>query len=790
MTVSPISSITNNSREVVPGSLFLAYPGDASDGRNYILQAVEKGACEIYYDPSGDFCLPDVSVPAKPVENLRVKQSEIAAQFYGFPARAMRVIGVTGTNGKTSITQFIAQVISDCTVIGTMGYGFLSHLKKTANTTPDGLQLQKIFSEFKSQGVKTVAMEVSSHALSQERINDIPFETVVFTNLTQDHLDYHGTMENYRDAKEKIFQTPQLKNAVINIDDATGQYFSNKYRDELNIITYSLSNSSADIFVEEKTRCDYGFLLTIKTPWGRGSVTLSLLGEFNIDNALAVIGVLGLQKISFDEIIKTVSRLHPVSGRIELLKLKAMPYVVIDYAHTPDALEKILKNARLHCHAKLWCLFGCGGNRDKTKRPIMGEIAARLADRVIITNDNPRFESDDIIAREILNGAVGKNKCDIILNRKKAIESAVQIADEHDWIVIAGKGHETEQVIGDQALPHNDKQCAQIAFRLRANQLSQLAKIIDGKLMGDDGVYQHISIDSRAIENNNAFFAIHGEQFDGHDFVGMAAEKNAAVVIVNKKMNVPIAQIIVSDTRKALADIAAFYRETVSIPVIAITGSCGKTTTRALLENILKQRGRVLASQKSFNNDIGVPLTLLQLNDTHDFAVLEIGTNHPGEIQALTQIVQPTIATVTMAAAVHAEHFKNVKAIALEKGAIFSHLSARGIAVINADDMYASLWKNLSASHVVITFACDVKADVTASDIVLDSQGKPTFTLHYANEHETIHLPFLGAHNVMNALAAAAMASALQTPLSLVKHGFEKTMAVEGRLIEKKRFSK
>src|SRR3989338_2978818 len=735
MTVSPISSITNNSREVVPGSLFLAYPGDASDGRNYILQAVEKGACEIYYDPSGDFCLPDVSVPAKPVENLRVKQSEIAAQFYGFPARAMRVIGVTGTNGKTSITQFIAQVISDCTVIGTMGYGFLSHLKKTANTTPDGLQLQKIFSEFKSQGVKTVAMEVSSHALSQERINDIPFETVVFTNLTQDHLDYHGTMENYRDAKEKIFQTPQLKNAVINIDDATGQYFSNKYRDELNIITYSLSNSSADIFVEEKTRCDYGFLLTIKTPWGRGSVTLSLLCEFNIDNALAVIGVLGLQKISFDEIIKTVSRLHPVSGRIELLKLKAMPYVVIDYAHTPDALEKILKNARLHCHAKLWCLFGCGGNRDKTKRPIMGEIAARLADRVIITNDNPRFESDDIIAREILNGAVGKNKCDIILNRKKAIESAVQIADEHDWIVIAGKGHETEQVIGDQALPHNDKQCAQIAFRLRANQLSQLAKIIDGKLMGYDGVYQHISIDSRAIENNNAFFAIHGEQFDGHDFVGMAAEKNAAVVIVNKKMNVPIAQ-------------------------------------------------------KSFNNDIGVPLTLLQLNDTHDFAVLEIGTNHPGEIQALTQIVQPTIATVTMAAAVHAEHFKNVKAIALEKGAIFSHLSARGIAVINADDMYASLWKNLSASHVVITFACDVKADVTASDIVLDSQGKPTFTLHYANEHETIHLPFLGAHNVMNALAAAAMASALQTPLSLVKHGFEKTMAVEGRLIEKKRFSK
>src|SRR3989338_4067066 len=436
MTVSPISSISSDLREVVPGSLFLAYPGDASDGRNYILQAVEKGACEIYYDPSGDFCLPDVSVPAKPVENLRVKQSEIAAQFYGFPARAMRVIGVTGTNGKTSITQFNAQ------------------------------------------GVKTVAMEVSSHALSQERINDIPFETVVFTNLTQDHLDYHGTMENYRDAKEKIFQTPQLKNAVINIDDATGQYFSNKYRDELNIITYSLSNSSADIFVEEKTRCDYGFLLTIKTPWGRGSVTLSLLCEFNIDNALAVIGVLGLQKISFDEIIKTVSRLHPVSGRIELLKLKAMPYVVIDYAHTPDALEKILKNARLHCHAKLWCLFGCGGNRDKTKRPIMGEIAARLADRVIITNDNPRFESDDIIAREILNGAVGKNKCDIILNRKKAIESAVQIADEHDWIVIAGKGHETEHVIGDQALPHNDKQCAQIAFRLRANQLSQLAKII------------------------------------------------------------------------------------------------------------------------------------------------------------------------------------------------------------------------------------------------------------------------------------------------------------------------
>ena len=400
------------------------------------------------------------------------------------------MIGVTGTNGKTSITHFIAQTMH-AGVIGTIGYGFPNHLHKTPNTTPGAIQLQKIAAELISQGAEAIAMEVSSHALDQQRVRDMQFAIAVFTNLTQDHLDYHGTMEKYRDAKELLFQQPGLKNAVINIDDDAGKYFTAKYRVTsfekggrvlrsktggiLNVLTYSMHNHSADIYVEKCVPTEHGFDLSIHSPWGNGDCHLPLIGEFNIYNALAVLGVLCIlysQKpsVSAGEVLEKLSHLHTVPGRMQLLetKNKNAPHVVIDYAHTPDALEKALQSVRAHCKGKLICVFGCGGNRDKTKRPIMGMLAEKLSDRVIITNDNPRHEDPEIIAREILAGTgegsgirdQGSVRCVIELDRAKAITSAIQFADQNDWILIAGKGHETEQIIGDTTFHHDDRECA------------------------------------------------------------------------------------------------------------------------------------------------------------------------------------------------------------------------------------------------------------------------------------------------------------------------------------------
>lgn len=320
-------------------------------------------------------------------------------------------------------------------------------------------------------------------------------------------------------------------------------------------------------------------------------------------------------------------------------------------------------------------------------------------------------------------------------------------------------------------------------------RLTQLAHILNGTLTGFDRLFQGVSIDSRAIQKNNCFFAIKGEFFDGHDFVVEVVKKNAAAAVIDREITADIPTILVKNTRQALIALARYYRKNTTIPVAAITGSCGKTTTRALLENILKQQGQVLASQKSFNNDIGLPLTLLQLKPTHDFVVLEIGTNHPGEIAHLTSLAKPTVATVTMAAPVHIEHFKTLDAIAREKGAIFQGLSHDGVAVINLDDHYAPLWKSIADYRQTITFSKNTNADVMAKNIRIAESGYVTFTLFLPDKETVIALPLLGEHNITNALAASAMAYVMGASLDAIKQGLETVTPEYGRLVEKKGFA-
>lgn len=460
-----ISGITHDSREVQQGYLFVACPGEKSDGRKFVDAAIQQGAAAIVYEAIDAGTLPakNSPIPLIPLEHLTQYQSEMAARFYGHPSRQMMMIGVTGTNGKTSTTQFIAQALTrlgqNCGVIGTIGYGLYPQLLKSTHTTPDAITVQKMLYDLQQQGATTTAMEVSSHSLVQHRVAAVQFDIAVFTNLTRDHLDYHGDMSTYAKAKERLFQFPGLKHAVINLDDEMGQRLVHDYAEKLSIVTYSQQgNKNADIYLTSHTPTDHGFQLNIYTPRGATSLALPLLGDFNISNVLAVLGVLLILKIPLEAAINVLAQLHPVLGRMQVLGGGSQPTVIIDYAHTPDALQQALTALREHCRGKLWCIFGCGGDRDKGKRPEMGAIAERLSDWVVLTNDNPRSEVPKQILADIKAGMQTPVQVIEELDRAKAIHYVIQHAELDDVILIAGKGHEDYQILGTKTLPFSDSQ--------------------------------------------------------------------------------------------------------------------------------------------------------------------------------------------------------------------------------------------------------------------------------------------------------------------------------------------
>lgn len=469
---SQFSNITDDSRAVTANSIFLAYPGGHVDGRQFIEMAIQKGATCIIYEVQGAWQPPQIKgVEFHGIDHLREKAGQIAAEFYGEPAKKLQMMGVTGTNGKTSIANFIAQGLAQyhkkCAILGTAGNGFLPNLQKSSHTTLNPVLLQKTLAEFVKQNAAYVAMEVSSHALDQGRVNGIEFETAIFTNLSRDHLDYHATMEAYFAAKSKLFHFPNLKYAVINYDDEYGEKLTQQKIDA-QIFLYSAQNkihsTLPTIAAEKITQTDRGFVAQVVSPWGRGKFESQLLGEFNISNVLAVLSSLCLSGVPFFDALFYISNLKPVAGRMQLLGGDDQPRVIVDYAHTPDALEKALLAMKAHARGQVICVFGCGGDRDRGKRPLMAQIAEKLAEQIILTNDNPRSENPEAIAAEIQKGFTDVNKVKIILDREKAIQTAVQTAGKNDMVLVAGKGHEDYQIIGTQTFPFDDAKMVQKAL--------------------------------------------------------------------------------------------------------------------------------------------------------------------------------------------------------------------------------------------------------------------------------------------------------------------------------------
>lgn len=456
-----ITDLKNDSRTVQAGDLFLAYPGAVSDGRLFIDKAVASGAGAIAYDPRDlpSSCSLPQSIPCIAIPELSQYLAEIAKNFYNDPGKDLYITGVTGTNGKTTIAYQLAQAHEllkhASAYIGTIGQGNVYDLKPLDNTTPDALCLQRLFSVYKSQGIKQVCMEVSSHALSQQRVDGIDFKQALFTNLTLDHLDYHHSMQAYGAAKALLFEKESLEWAILNKDDTHHLLMSQALHSQVKQITYGV-NDNSDVRALSWHTDIRGTEIKLESPWGKHEMHISAVGLFNIYNSLAIWSSLLAQGYVANKAIEVMSQLKPAPGRMEIVAHS--PFVLVDYAHTPDALENVLITLNQLKKGKLWVIFGCGGDRDKSKRPIMGKAASLHADHVVLTSDNPRTEDPELILKDIAKGISYSSEATQLVQREEAIAYVLNKANKDDIILIAGKGHESYQQIGTKKFPFSDQQ--------------------------------------------------------------------------------------------------------------------------------------------------------------------------------------------------------------------------------------------------------------------------------------------------------------------------------------------
>lgn len=457
-----VGGLAVDSRRVRPGDVFFAAPGMSADGRTFIREAVARGAAAVVYEAADGFRpgALGADVPLLGVAGLRARLGTIADRFYGSPSRRLTVIGVTGTNGKTTCSQILAQALDNnaqgarrCAVIGTLGYGFPGALDPSLHTTPDGITLHRLFAEFLAQGAAYVSMEVSSHALDQGRVNAVAFDVAVFTNLTREHLDYHGDMETYGNVKAALFVFPGLKYAVINADDAFGRTLIERVRGRLAVLSYGLAGGEVRALALHPQ--PEGLVLQVATPLGKAEIASALLGRFNAYNLLAALATLLALGMDLAEAVTRLGQVRPVTGRAERFGGGRHPLVIVDYAHTPDALAQVLQALRAHARGRLWCVFGCGGERDRGKRPEMGRIAETLADEVILTDDNPRREDPERIIADILAGMHTAPR--VLRDRRAAIAHAITSAAPGDVVLVAGKGHEDYQQLGEERRPYSDR---------------------------------------------------------------------------------------------------------------------------------------------------------------------------------------------------------------------------------------------------------------------------------------------------------------------------------------------
>lgn len=751
-----IRHLSYSSSDIRNESLFFCIEGFKTDGHLFVKEAVEKGARAVVVSKDV-FVGKDITVVK--VKDTREAMAAISAKFYGTPLNSLEVIGVTGTNGKTTTTFMIKSILDEfnkkTALLGTIYEIIGDKIEEAKRTTPESLDLQRYFYEMKQNNITHCIMEVSSHSLELKRVYGINFKVGIFTNLTQDHLDFHRTMENYFNAKMKLFNCSEY--CVINIDDEYGKKAYGLLKNK-KIITFGIDNR-ADIMAKNLIIDSDGTEFDLILDNYIRRVKLHLPGKFNVYNALGSIAAALSINIPIEVAVKGVEKLKSVPGRSEKISCNIGSTIVIDYAHTPDGIENILKAAREYTRGRLITVFGCGGDRDRGKRPLMGKAAGLLSDFCIITSDNPRSEEPQDIIKDIIPGIVTTNcKYVIIEDRRKAIEYAIKNTVKGDVIVIAGKGHEKYQILKDKVVEFDERKIVEDILK-EVVTLEDIITATKGKAYNikDTKIkVNKIQTDSRKIEEGDVFVALIGEKFDGHNFIKEVKEKGALCAVVSKlDLNVDIPQILVDDTLMAYKEIARYYRLRYDIPVVAVTGSSGKTTTKEMIASVLSQRLNVLKTEKNFNNEIGIPMTVLNLNSKHRAAVLEMGMDRFGEIESSAYVANPNIAVISNIGTAHIEKLGSRENILKAKMEITTFFKEDNILIINADnDM---LNKVVTDKYKVVKFAINNGAEYKAYDIIdLGSEGMEFKCLLSGIERKfKVALP--GTHNIYNALSAIAV---------------------------------
>ena len=840
-----IAELCDDSRVVGPDSLFVAVRGDHHDGHDSVDEAIGRGAVAVVVEHGiiDRHKVSGLEATILEVEDSRAALGLLAEAFYRHPAAAMTMVGITGTNGKTTVSYLIEQALREfgvqTGVIGTVEYRYMEkngtcHSQPAPLTTPDPLTFQRLLREMADSGVSHVIMEASSHALQQYRLGSLEFDLGIFTNLSQDHLDYHLTMDDYFMAKSRLFSHHMKAGGTAVIVAQPGVRANGEAWARVAELCRSLpittmicgDTESSDVRLSWHDSTLAGVRCELVASEGRYRVESSLIGRFNIDNlitAFSTLAALGYDKSRCAELL---GRVAGAPGRIEPIRLAerpgGQPTVVVDYAHTPDALEKVLGALKSLEHERLICVFGCGGDRDELKRPLMGEIAARMADIAIVTDDNPRREDPAAIRRAVIEGVVragieprsrewldhhqpGEQGFIEIGGRGRAIHAAVISARKGDIVLIAGKGHENYQIVGGETRFFDDTLCAQQSSL--AWDLQRVVAATGGTLVREAAQsrlerFGAISTDTRTISDNDIFVALKGEQFDGHDFLENALSSGARCLVVSDAERLPEADVTcirVDDTLAALGDLARYRLDLVrplSQPVVVgLTGSCGKTTVKDMAAAIFSVRwpdradrptGRVLKTMGNFNNLIGLPLSLLPVSVQHRVLVLEMGMNSPGEIARLAQISDPDICCITNVQPAHLEGLGSIEGVAAAKGELFERSRADSVHVVNLDDEHiVGLSKRYSKN--VIGFAVTSKEAgrktmVWAENVAADEDGHLNFTLHIGKQSAKLYLHTPGLHNVSNCCAAAAIAHAADIDFETIVAGLEQFRASSQRM--------
>jgi UDP-N-acetylmuramyl-tripeptide synthetase/UDP-N-acetylmuramoyl-tripeptide--D-alanyl-D-alanine ligase len=772
-----VSGITADSRAVKPGFVFFALPGTHTNGLRYVGEAIAAGAIAVVSEQ------PPIAPPAGAafftVGDVRVVLAQTAAIWYR--DQPATVVAVTGTSGKTSVAEFTRQIFAalghSAASLGTLGLVKPDGKTYGGLTTPDPLTMHRLLSELAAEGVSHVAMEASSHGLHQRRLDGVLVAAGAFTNLSRDHLDYHPSVEDYLAAKLRLFTTllQPGEPAVIAADsEIAPRVIAACAERGLKVSSIGIRGETIRLVSAERD----GFATQLKFLYqGQShSLRLPLIGEFQVANALVAAGLALAVGEAAEPVFSAVEQLRGVPGRLELVGVRREAPIFIDYAHKPDALEKALQTLRPLAPRRLLVAFGCGGDRDRGKRPLMGEIANRNADVVVVTDDNPRTENPAQIRAAILARAP---KAMEIGDRGMAIAQAVAMLDAGDVLLIAGKGHETGQHVGTLTLPFSDHEAVKMALAGQEVTTGEplwtglgLVAPLEARMSGAmPYAVTGVSIDSRTLVAGDLFCAIAGNNSNGHDYVRAAFSRGAAAAVVDEAhadgLRGTGALYVVRETLGALQRLGRAGRERSKARIIAITGSVGKTTTKEALRLVLSQAGETHASVASYNNHWGVPLTLARMRRTARFGVFEIGMNHTGEIMPLTAMVRPHVAIITTIAPVHVEHFTSVEAIADAKAEIFSGLVRGGVAMIHRDlAEYPRLLahaKSSPAGHVV-TFGEDDSSDAR----LLHAEPQPDGTLVSADilgVQLTYKVAAPGRHFAVNSLAVLLAAKAVGVDL-------------------------